>query len=175
MELEERVAALEAAVARLTGTGSAAVTDSRPAVESTDPNPDRDSDFWYLEELERREPEGAVAFTGSVEVPERGPVRWQYGSTSERLAEADWSAYATQLDALGHPVRLTLLQLIHSGVRSTAELAAQEGLGTTGQLHHHLRVLINAGWLASTGRGHYEIPATRVIPLLAIILAARPT
>lgn len=170
MDLEERVVKLEAAVARLAaesaGHGNTdGVGDSKQ---------DGDSQLWYLEELERRHPEGAVAFTGSVEVPGQGTARWQYGLTSERLAEADWSAYATQLDALGHPVRLTLLQLIHNGVRSTAELAAQEDLGTTGQLHHHLRVLINAGWLVSTGRGHYEIPATRVVPLLAIILAARP-
>lgn len=172
MDLEQRVAALEAALARLTADHSGSSPSNRETAARKTPAPE--SEYWFLEELERRHPEGAIAFAGSVEVPDAGPTRWQYGLTSERLAETDWSAYATQLDALAHPVRLTLLQLIHSGVRSTAELAAQDELGTTGQLHHHLRALLNAGWLVSTARGHYQIPATRVVPLLVILLAARP-
>ena len=42
----------------------------------------------------------------------------------------------------------------------------------THQLHHHLRQLVAAGWLASTRRGHYEVPAARVVPLLVTVLAA---
>ena len=51
--------------------------------------------------------------------------------------------------------------------------AATEGLGTTGQLHHHLRQLKAAGWLHQTGRGTYEVPARRVVPLLTMIQGAR--
>ena len=47
-------------------------------------------------------------------------------------------------------------------------------LGTTGQLHHHLRALVAAGWLASTGRGSWQVPASRVIPLLVVVIATTP-
>lgn len=46
-------------------------------------------------------------------------------------------------------------------------------IGYTGQLHHHLRQLVAAGWLQSAGRGRYRVPAQRVVPLLAIVAAAR--
>jgi hypothetical protein len=47
-----------------------------------------------------------------------------------------------------------------------------EGLGTSGQLYHHLRQLIGAGWLVQTARGHYTVPGDRVIPLLVLLTAA---
>ncbi|OYO20925.1 ArsR family transcriptional regulator [Enemella dayhoffiae] len=167
-DLTDRVAALEAAMARLeAGLGSNHSGTPLPPAQA--------GEFWALEGLEQRHPEGAVLLAGSVEVPEAGPVRWQYGLAQASLLDLDWAELAAALDALGHPVRLTLLQLVLSGVRSTAALAARDELGTTGQLHHHLRVLLGAGWLSSTSRGHYEIPASRVVPLLAILLAARPT
>lgn len=69
-------------------------------------------------------------------------------------------------------MRLTILQLIMNGVRSTADLLGQDTLGTTGQLHHHLRQLVAAGWLTSTRRGRYEVPPQRVIPLMVTLMAA---
>jgi hypothetical protein len=72
------------------------------------------------------------------------------------------------------PVRLRLLQQVLSGRTSTAELAADESLGTTGQLHHHLRALVAAGWLTSTGRGSWRVPTPRVIPLLVVVVATTP-
>ena len=55
--------------------------------------------------------------------------------------------------------------------RSAAELGSHEQLGTSGQTYHHLRQLVSAGWLRSTGRGRYAIPPERVIPLLVTIAA----
>ncbi len=59
------------------------------------------------------------------------------------------------------------------GVRTTAALLAEDSLGTTGQLHHHLRQLVAAGWLSVVKRGEYAVPAQRAVPLLVIMLAAR--
>lgn len=59
-----------------------------------------------------------------------------------------------------------------NGTHKTADLAVLDILGTTGQLHHHLRQLVNAGWLQAVTRGYYEIPATRVIPLMACIITS---
>jgi len=77
------------------------------------------------------------------------------------------------LGALGHPVRLELLRHILLGTHATADLAEMESLGTTGQLHHHLRQLVATGWVRQSGRGSYEIPASRVVPLLACLIGAQ--
>ena len=55
---------------------------------------------------------------------------------------------AESFAALGHAVRLRLLREILGGRRTAAELAELEGLGTTGQIYHHLRQLTAAGLAA---------------------------
>lgn len=131
--------------------------------------------FWALEGLRARvdDPAGAVLLTGTVELEPGVPHAWQQGATTTSLLETAWEDLAPALDALGHPVRLQLLRLVATGTRRTAELAEAEGLGTSGQLHHHLRQLVTAGWLRSAGRGLYEIPAPRVVPLLVVLTAAQ--
>ena len=62
--------------------------------------------------------------------------------------------------------------MVLTGTRSSTELRAAAELGTTGQLYHHLRQLIASGWLTQTTRGQYAVPGHRVIPLLAILVAA---
>jgi len=163
-ELEARIVTLERAVAALQQRD---VRDTPTA-----PAPvDGDDTFWALTELERRSP-GTVQMTGSVEVPEAGAVRWQVTQHGDTLLQQDWTEVATTLDALAHPARLSILRLVMTGVRTTADLLQQETVGTTGQLHHHLRQLVAAGWLTSPRRGHYEVPAPRVVPLLITVLSA---
>lgn len=131
--------------------------------------------FWALQGLRTRleDPAGGILFTGAVELEPGAPHAWQQGATTESLLATDWSEVAATLDALGHPVRLQLLQLVASGTHRTADLGEAEGLGTSGQLHHHLRQLVAAGWLRSAGRGTYEVPAARVVPLLVVLAAAQ--
>ena len=157
--LEERLAALERTVAELTG-----------APASAPPGPTAEQDFWVLDELRRRHPEGAVVFAGTAAVG-KGEVAWQWGAPSEDLREADWTEASGVFDALAHPVRLRLLQRVLNGAGSTSELALDESMGTTGQLHHHLRALVAGGWLVSTGRGRWAIPPQRVVPLLVVVSA----
>ena len=110
---------------------------------------------------------------GTLTVPTAGPVAWQYGLSADTLLDLDWVEFAATLDALSHPARLTVLRLVLSGVRSTADLIEQAALGTTGQLHHHLRQLVAAGWLTLVKRGEYVVPGQRVVPLLVTIMAAQ--
>lgn len=140
------------------------------------PSPLPPDTFWALTELQRRRPEdettadGAVMVVGSLDLPTGDPVAWQEGIGTAGLLETPWEDLAEPLAALGHPVRLELLRRILGGTHSTADLAATDGLGTTGQLHHHLRQLKAAGWVHQTGRGTYAVPARRVVPLLTTIL-----
>ncbi len=162
-DLESRVAALEDAVARLAQPGRL------PADQPEGPSED---ELWVLHGLRERGVDGAL-MAGSLTVPGAGPVAWQYGLSSSALLELDWAQSAATVDALSHPARLTILQLVLSGVRSTAGLLEQESLGTTGQLHHHLRQLVAAGWLSLVKRGEYAVPVHRVVPLLVVILAVQ--
>ncbi|MEG3635898.1 ArsR/SmtB family transcription factor [Micromonospora palythoicola] len=163
-DVEERLAALEAQVAELIerlGGGAG-------------PAPPPEGLFWALDGLKQRLPTdgaGAVLYTGTVRVGGQH-YDWQYGRGVEDLLADDWADLPVVLSALAHPVRLRLLREILGGRQGTAELAGIEDLGTTGQLHHHLRQLTAAGWLRSAGRGRYAIPAERVVPLLAILTAA---
>ncbi|WP_228991738.1 helix-turn-helix transcriptional regulator [Streptomyces sp. DH8] len=168
MELEQRVAELER---RLT------------ALEGREPAPPRlgDGDFWALDGLKQQlaavgeaAADGGVLYTGAVRLPTGESYEWQYGALTEALVDGDWADAAESFAALGHPVRLRLLREILGGLRTAAELAALDGAGTTGQIYHHLRQLTAAGWLQATGRGRYEIPPVRVVPLLVVLTAARP-
>lgn len=151
-EVERRLAALE---------GSADV-----AVEVS-----ADDRFWALNALKRMYDEpGAVLFTGTVTLAGDERYEWQEGRLTDALLGRDWSELAQGLDALAHPVRLALVQAVVSGTRTTSELAEDERFGTSGQLYHHMRQLVAAGWLKQTGRGHYAVPVERMLPLLVIVM-----
>ncbi|MCX4771073.1 helix-turn-helix domain-containing protein [Streptomyces sp. NBC_01260] len=176
MELEERVSELERRLEALVG-------DHPDAPRPTG------ADFWALEGLKQQlsgagVADGGVLYTGAVRLPTGERYEWQYGALTEQLLEggeagdpgepgADWSDAAESFAALGHPVRLRLLREILGGRRTAAELAALDETGTTGQIYHHLRQLTGAGWLHTTGRGRYEVPGVRVVPLLVVLTAAR--
>lgn len=132
------------------------------------------NDFWALDELKRRTARGSVVYAGTAETALGDPVEWQMGHDSASLLEEDWTAHAAALTALGHPSRLRILQLVARGEASTAaEMAHADGLGTTGQIYHHLRQLVAAGWLRSTTKGRHEVPAERLVPLLVVLTASR--
>jgi len=176
--LRERVDALERAVSMSPApTAVPAAPTAVPAAPTAVPAAPTDSSdvFWALNALKAQVPApGAVLYTGSVTLPGGGAADWQYALTTEDLLARDWSRPGTTsaLAALGHPVRLRLLQAIATGTVAVADLTAVEGVGTTGQVYHHVNQLIAAGWVYSTARGHYGIPPERVVPLLVVILAA---
>lgn len=174
-DTRERLARLEERLANPGDTteaaGGAAWGDPAPA----DPGPvaptHRDDPFWVVSGIEERVPApGAVYYAGSVTVA-GGPVQWQVGRPTEYLLESDWAEHAPALAALASPVRLTILQAFLGGASSAAELSGAGGLGTTGQIYHHLNQLVAQGWLRVAGRGHYAIPPERIVPLLAVLAA----
>ena len=130
--------------------------------------------FWILEGLEQRVGPRVVAYAGSLTV-DGGPVRWQLTRDTVQLMELDWTSLAPALSALGHPARLRILQVIAREQATTAaDLADTPGLGSTGQIYHHLRQLVGAGWLRATTRGRHEVPPERLVPLLVVLSASVP-
>jgi hypothetical protein len=167
-DLAARLAALEERVAQL----------EKPAASNTAGTPESQP-LWALEGLRQRlagsDATGAVLFTGMVNLPSGGQLVWQQGARTDRLLEQDWSDQSAPLAALGHPVRLTLLRHILNGEHTITELQRIADLGTSGQLYHHLKQLVATGWLHASGRGRYEVPGSKVIPLLTVLSAVGPT
>ncbi len=131
--------------------------------------------FWALDGLRRRRSEGggSVMLVGSVVLDQDSPYDWQQVAAVADLVARDWSSAAPEIAALGHPMRLAILQSVTQGQRTTGELMELPGMGTVGQLHHHLRQLVSAGWLHHTSRGHYQVPAIKIVPLLGILASAQ--
>lgn len=145
----------------------------RLEAQKSSASPQPEPIFWAVNALkDQLEEPGGIVYAGAVTVAS-GPVEWQITLATDDLMERDWTSNAASLAALGHPVRLSLLHAILGGATTVGELSAGEGMGTTGQLYHHLGLLIAAGWLLSGGRGSYSIPAERVVPLLVILGASR--
>ena len=166
MKLADRLAAIEERLAAL---------ETSPSPASTGPAGDT---FWVLEGLRERHPDpGAVVLAGSVRLPDDRTLEWQEGRGTSDVLGQDWREAADLLAALGHPVRLALVQRFLAGATTVTEATApaddaDDGFGTTGQVYHHLRQLVAAGWLRSTGSGRYEVPPHRVVPLMSIVLGA---
>jgi len=158
--------AVAAGPARPASTSSAGAAAAGDAAESASGDV-----FWALDGVKQRlDPPGGVVFAGSVAVP-AGPVDWQITLTTDGLLAADWSQAAPSLAALGNATRLGLLQAVVGGADTVAQISAEGGLGSTGQLYHHLGQLVATGWLVAAGRGRYSVPPERVVPLLVVLAA----
>lgn len=161
--------AAAASTAAEAGAGAAGAGAGPAGVEAAPP----EGDFWVLDGMrERYGDEDVVLYAGTAPAPGGGRLRWQYGLPTAALLDGDFADAAERLSALAHPVRLALAQAVLAGVDTAADLAALPGLGTSGQVYHHLGQLSAAGWLRSPRRGHWEVPGDRVVALLALILIA---
>jgi hypothetical protein len=164
-ELEARLAAVEERLAAL---------ESRPRRAPVSVVAD-DEELWVLAGLQERVgDDGTVVYAGTVELPGGERYVWQQAAQVATLLETDPDDLVPAIAALGHRVRLMLVQAVLAGRRTVAELEALESLGTTGQLYHHLRQLVAAGWLQNAGRGRYAVPGDRVVALLVVLTAVGP-
>lgn len=163
--IEDRLSALEEAVAQLS------VVSVKPT-ESDSPLERMNEMLWALNGLESRFPGGGIIYTGSVQTPAGALVRWQYGQTGPDIFAENWSEQAERLAALGNPIRLRILQAVLNGSTSAAQLLEETDAGTSGQVYHHLKELTATGWLTSARRGVFDVPGSRVVPLLAILVAS---
>jgi hypothetical protein len=167
--LEARVAALESANA-----DKQVANKLQSAAKLTADN----DQFWALNELNRQHSanpseRGVVLYAGTVALPSGAQYVWQRQDTTKELLGQDWQNLSETLAALGHPMRLSILKYALGEERSTQDFMSLPDMGTTGQLFHHIKALQDAGWLRSLQRGLYGVPGERVIPLLAILAAAR--
>jgi hypothetical protein len=116
---------------------------------------------------------GAVLYSGVVGLPTGEHYDWQYGTGVDELLDADWTDWAGALGALGHPTRLRLFQRVLAGTRTAADLAADEGLGTTGAALSPPAPSDQHRMAALVGPWRYAVPGQRVVQLLVILSAAK--
>lgn len=130
--------------------------------------------FWALEGLKQREQHsaGSVLMTGAVRVPRGHRAQWQMQVAAQEIFETDFASRADSLSALAHPVRLQLLQRLLTDASTVEEIREAGDFGTSGQVYHHLRQLVAAGWVTSLGSSRYEVPPARIVPLLVMLMGA---
>lgn len=164
-DLERRVARLERRRAGSTDTPAAGADPER---------------LWALDVLRTRDlPEpsghdagGSVLFAGVVRGREGPLAGWQEERPVAALLALDWSAASLTLSALAHPMRLELVRHLLRGARTAGELATIPGLGTSGQLYHHLKELQRAGLVVQPRRNEYVVPPERMVQCLVVVAAA---
>jgi hypothetical protein len=163
-EIETRLAAVEA-VLGASDEGLVSCAHGEPS-EDLPPLP------LSAPQLRRRHGKtGGVLVMAGVRLPRGAKASWRREISTAHLLSQDWANAAECVAALAHPVRLRLLREVLCGARSVAALACLPGLGSTGQLYHHLRPLLAEGWLCPAGRGRYEVPEHRIGPLMAVVAA----
>jgi DNA-binding transcriptional ArsR family regulator len=145
------------------------------ALEPPEPSPsfaDHGEIFWALEGLKQRieDAAGGVLMTGVVTVPKGDHAQWQMQGSVQELFESDFGSRAESLSALAHPVRLQLVQRLLTDASTVEEIRAAGDFGTTGQVYHHLRQLVAAGWVTTLGSGRYGVPPARIVPVLVMLL-----
>jgi DNA-binding transcriptional ArsR family regulator len=163
-ELERRVAVME---------------DDRGERPPQRPIVDTDT-FWALARLaERTGPEfdrdgvaGSLLYAGRATTPGGGALIWQAEHPLPGVLAEGWEDAAVVLAALGNPVRLEIVRRLLLGGETVQELQEIPGLGTSGQLYHHLRDLQAAGLVTQRRRGRYGVAADKLVPALIIIAAA---
>ncbi|OZB96671.1 winged helix-turn-helix domain-containing protein [Paenibacillus sp. XY044] len=100
-------------------------------------------------------------------------IRWEpQEKQSSDLFGLSESLTAKVLSALGHKQRLDILLEVWNEPLSGTELVERLGMGTTGQLYHHLKALTGADLLVQEERGgRYSIPSHRRLPVLLLLAA----
>lgn len=129
------------------------------------------SRFWALHGLKSTyKAPGAVAFTGAVDLG-IGHIEYQWERKTDYILDVDWAERAGRAAALGHPVRMAMLRLLLDQPHTVAELVDALELASTGVAYHHLHQLQAGGWVTSAQRGVWSVPGSRVVPLMAIVIA----
>lgn len=163
-----RLDRLEARIDQLEATATSTPSPAAPAGPTTPADSDTFAPLNALKEL-LPEP-GGVQFTGAVTVG-AGHFEFQWARPTQHLQQTDWAEHADTIAALGHPLRLTILQHLLEGERTVAQLVDELGLASTGVAYHHLSALQAVGWVTSPRRGAWALPAPRIVPLLTILIA----
>ncbi|MEU3623960.1 transcriptional regulator [Amycolatopsis coloradensis] len=116
-------------------------------------------------------PAGLVGYRGELTDPVE--LRWAINVTPGPMLALDDGPRVEVLAALSSAARVALVRtLAEKGVQSAPALQEAAGLGSPGQLYHHLKALTGAGIVEQDKRGSYRLRPTATIPVLVLLTAA---
>ncbi len=177
--LRDEVRSLATTVRSLTEGGRIARSGLSPAAQSALDREDESIRVAAKElvgEARARGVAGIVRYSGyyaSSGEEGRGESLWvDEERTSDELLAQGHERVAKVLAALGNAQRLAILGAILERPASAAELVERLGMGTTGQVYHHLNALQAADLVSQSGRGRFEFRFGKVPAFLTLLAGA---
>jgi hypothetical protein len=124
------------------------------------------------EPLQEREMlQGVLSCEGSVQFAEQD-VHWRQRLALQSIFAASPELLAQLFAALSSPHRVIILRTLCEGPRTSQQLQELLGMGSAGQLYHHLKELLATGLILQRGRSAYTIEPTKVIPVCIALMMA---
>lgn len=169
-DLEEQVAVLRARLTALEQLVSSHMQEgaasAAPLVRAAVLPPDREpraSRTGFIE--------GTLNYTGSIQIGEQ-PYRFRQTLTAQSIFEAAPELLAPIFAALSSPHRIIILRTLCERPCTAQQLQEVLGMGSAGQLYHHLKELQAVGLVTQRERSAYMIEPTKVIPVCVALMIA---
>jgi DNA-binding transcriptional ArsR family regulator len=158
---QTRLAALEDLVSSQRQEGAASVFPLAEAIS------DHESHLPQTGTLQ-----GTLRYAGSIQIGER-PFRFQQTLTIASIFEAEPEVFAQIFAALSSPHRVIILRTLCERACTAQQLQEVLGMGSSGQLYHHLKELMGAGLITQRERSSaYTIDPAKVVPICAALSVA---
>lgn len=120
---------------------------------------------------ERGALQGAFSCEGSVQFAGQR-LDWRQNLPLQPIFAASPELLAQLFAALSSPHRVIILRTLCEGPRTSQQLQELLGMGSPGQLYHHLKELLAAGLILQRGRSAYTIEPNKVIPVCMALMMA---
>ena len=116
--------------------------------------------------------QGTLSYAGTIQLAGR-PFHFQQRLPARSLFEAAPDLLAQLFAALASPHRVIILRTLCEKPCTAQQLQEVLGMGSAGQLYHHLKELLAAGLITQRERSSaYTIEPAKVIPICAALLVA---
>ena len=169
--LEEQVAVLRIRLTTLEEQMSAAVSAGAPrtlfqAKAAVSPK-DREAPASQEGTIQ-----GTLSYAGTIQLAGQ-PFRFQQTLVAQSLFEASPELLVMIFAALASPHRVIILRTLCEKPCTAQQLQEVLGMGSAGQLYHHLKELMAAGLITQRERSSaYTIEPAKVIPICAALMVA---
>jgi DNA-binding transcriptional ArsR family regulator len=116
--------------------------------------------------------QGTLSYAGTIRLAGR-PFRFQQRLPAQSLFEVAPDLLAQIFAALSSPHRVIILRTLCEKPCTAQQLQEILGMGSAGQLYHHLKELLAAGFITQRERSSaYTIEPAKVIPICAALMVA---
>lgn len=177
-DLQDRLAALEEQVAvfraRLTAleehiSSTPSAGSSQALFQARTPALTRDQES---QTSQPRTIQGTLNYAGTLQLAGQ-PFRFQQRLSAQSLFQAPPELLATIFAALSSPHRVIILRTLCERSCTAQQLQEVLGMGSAGQLYHHLKELMAVGLITQRERSSaYTIEPAKVIPICAALMVA---